>query len=64
MAGKAESSSKQILSGPVRSLWESGKYAQALGLVNRVLADDPENAEARAWEKKIREAQAAEAALK
>jgi len=64
VAGKAESSSKQILSGPVRSLWESGKYAQALGLVNRVLADDPENAEARAWEKKIREAQAAEAALK
>ena len=59
-----EPSPKQILSGPVRSLWESGKYAQALGLVNQVLAADPENADARAWKKKIRDAQAAEAALK
>ncbi|HUA20372.1 MAG TPA: serine/threonine-protein kinase [Bryobacteraceae bacterium] len=64
VAEKAEPSSKQVLSGPVRSLWESGKYAQALALVDRVLANDPENAEARAWRKKIREAQAAEAALK
>jgi eukaryotic-like serine/threonine-protein kinase len=55
---------KQTLNGPVRSLWESGRYAEALGLVNQVLADDPSNPDARAWRKKIREAQAAEAALK
>jgi eukaryotic-like serine/threonine-protein kinase len=57
-------SAKQILGGPVRSLWESGKYAQALGLVNQILASDPENADARVWKKKIRDAQAAEAAIK
>jgi len=55
---------KQILNGPVRTLWESGRYAQALGLVNQVLATDPTNEDARNWKKKIREAQAAEAALK
>jgi len=55
---------KQILNGPVRTLWESGRYAQALGLVNRVLASDPNNDDALSWRKKIREAQAAEAALK
>jgi len=63
-AENLEPSPKQILSGPVRSLWESGKYAQALGLVNQVLAANPDNTEARAWKKKIRDAQAAEAALK
>lgn len=55
---------KQILNGPVRTLWESGRYAQALGLVNRVLVSDPNNDDALSWRKKIREAQAAEAALK
>lgn len=55
---------KQILNGPVRTLWESGRYAQALGLVNRILASDPSNDDALSWKKKIREAQAAEAALK
>ncbi len=59
-----EISAKQILNGPVRTLWESGRYAQALALVDRVLAGDPSDEEARAWKKKIREAQAAEAALK
>ncbi len=59
-----EISAKQILNGPVRTLWESGRYAQALALVNRVLASDPSNEDARSWKKKIREAQAAEAALK
>jgi eukaryotic-like serine/threonine-protein kinase len=59
-----EVSAKQILNGPVRTLWESGRYAQALALVNQVLASDPTNDEARSWKKKIREAQAAEAALK
>jgi hypothetical protein len=55
---------KQILNGPVRTLWESGRYAQALGLVNKVLATDATNEDALSWKKKIREAQAAEAALK
>ena len=55
---------KQILNGPVRTLWESGRYAQALGLVNRILVSDPNNDDALSWRKKIREAQAAEAALK
>jgi hypothetical protein len=48
----------------VRSLWESGRYAQALALVNQVLANNPNSESARSWKKKIREAQAAEAALK
>jgi eukaryotic-like serine/threonine-protein kinase len=59
-----EVSARQILNGPVRTLWESGRYAQALAYVNQVLASDPTNDEARIWRKKIREAQAAEAALK
>jgi hypothetical protein len=59
-----EVSAKQILNGPVRTLWESGRYAPALALVDKVLADDPTNEDARSWKKKIREAQAAEAALK
>jgi eukaryotic-like serine/threonine-protein kinase len=59
-----EVSAKQVLNGPVRTLWESGRYAQALALVNQVLADDATNEDARSWKKKIREAQAAEAALK
>jgi eukaryotic-like serine/threonine-protein kinase len=59
-----EASAKQILNGPVRTLWESGRYAQAMALVSQVLAADPANEDARTWKKKIREAQAAEAALK
>ncbi len=59
-----EITARQVLNGPVRTLWESGRYAQALLLVERVLAGDPNDEEARAWKKKIREAQAAEAALK
>ncbi len=59
-----EISAKQVLNGPVRTLWESGRYAQALALVNQVLATDPGDEDARSWKKKIREAQAAEAALK
>jgi serine/threonine protein kinase len=55
---------KQILNGPVRTLWESGRYSQAMALVNQVLTSDPANEDARSWKKKIREAQAAEAALK
>jgi len=59
-----EIAARQVLNGPVRTLWESGRYAQALALVNQVLAKDPGNEEARSWRKKIREAQATEAALK
>ena len=53
-----------ILRGQVKSLWEAGRYALALGLVDAILADNPTHAEARAWKKKIRAAQEAEAAIK
>ncbi len=36
-----EVSAKQILNGPVRTLWESGRYAQALALVNRGFGQRP-----------------------
>jgi serine/threonine-protein kinase len=62
--GNPEFSAKVTLRGPVRTLWESGRYAEAMALVNRVLANNPDNAEARAWKKKVRDAQEAEAALK
>lgn len=62
--GNPEFSARQTLNGPVRSLWESGRYAAALALVDQVLANNPSNEEARGWRKKIRAAQAAEAALK
>jgi serine/threonine protein kinase len=53
-----------ILRGQVKSLWETGKYAQALALVDAILAENPTHSEARAWKKKIRAAQEAEAAIK
>ena len=48
----------------VKSLWESGRYGQATELVNAILAANPANTEARAWRKKIRAAQQAEAGMK
>jgi serine/threonine protein kinase len=48
----------------VKSLWESGRYGQATELVNTILAANPANTEARAWRKKIRAAQQAEAGMK
>jgi serine/threonine protein kinase len=48
----------------VKSLWESGRYDQATELVNAILAANPANTEARAWRKKIRAAQQAEAGMK
>lgn len=63
-AVSTEASTKQILNGPVRTLWESGRYSQAMALVDRILSQDPADEAALAWRKKIREAQAAEAALK
>jgi eukaryotic-like serine/threonine-protein kinase len=53
-----------ILRGQVKSLWEAGKYAQAEKLVDVILNEHPSHAEARAWRKKIRAAQEAEAAIK
>src|ERR1700693_1333584 len=46
-----------ILRGQVKPLWEAGKYAQALALVEAILVENPTLAEARAWKKKIRAAQ-------
>ncbi|MDP8980534.1 MAG: serine/threonine protein kinase [Acidobacteriota bacterium] len=48
----------------VKSLWELGRYGQATEIVNTILLRDPANAEARAWRKKIRAAQQAEAGMK
>jgi serine/threonine protein kinase len=59
-----EPTAGEILRGQVKPLWESGKYEQALKVVNDVLADDPHQLEALAWKKKIRAAQEAEAAIK
>jgi eukaryotic-like serine/threonine-protein kinase len=55
---------EQILNGRVASLWEAGQYVQAMKLVDAILADDPSQAQARAWKTKIRAAQDAEAAIK
>lgn len=61
---KTQPSQDQVLLNKAKTLWESGKYARAMALVNEVLADDPENLAAQAWKKKIRAAQDAEAAIK
>jgi hypothetical protein len=53
-----------ILRGQVKSLWEAGRYAQALALVDAILTENPGHGEARNWKKKIRAAQEAEAAIK
>ncbi len=53
-----------ILRGQVKSLWEAGRYAQALTLVDAILTENPGHGEARNWKKKIRAAQEAEAAIK
>jgi hypothetical protein len=55
---------EQAQIGRVKALWESGKYVQAMELVDRVLADHPESGVARTWKKRIRAAQDAEAAIK
>jgi hypothetical protein len=57
-------SEEQVQLGSVKSLWESGKYAQAMGLVNEILAKNPYSAPARSWKRKIRAAQDAEADMK
>ena len=55
---------EQILRGQVRQLWEAGQYAEAMRLVDEVLATNPTNAEARNWKRRIRAAQEAEADIK
>jgi serine/threonine-protein kinase len=55
---------EQVLRDQVKPLWEAGQYAPAMRLVDEVLTQSPANAEARAWKKKIRAAQDAEAAMK
>jgi serine/threonine-protein kinase len=55
---------KEILTGQVASLWEAGKYVQAMKLVDAILADDPSHTEARAWKARILAAQDAEASIK
>lgn len=62
-ANDPELARKRSLS-EARWLWENGRYAKALALVDQVLAAEPTNEQARAWRKKIVDAQAAEAALK
>jgi eukaryotic-like serine/threonine-protein kinase len=54
----------QTLRVQVKPLWEAGRYTEAMQLVDAVLSDNPANTEARAWKKKIRAAQEAEAAMK
>ncbi|HYL39284.1 MAG TPA: protein kinase [Bryobacteraceae bacterium] len=54
----------EMLRAQVKPLWEAGRYAEAMRLVDRVLAVNPASSEARAWKKRIRAAQDAEAAVK
>ena len=60
----AQPAAEQILRAQVRPLWEAGKYAEALRLVEEVLVSNPANAEARGWKKRILAAQEAEADIK
>jgi serine/threonine protein kinase len=61
---KKERTPEQILRFRVKPLWEAGKYSEAMQEVDDALAADPASAEARAWKKRIRAAQDAEAAVK
>ena len=60
----AQPSAEQILRTQVRPLWEAGKYAEAMRLVDEVLVSNPANAEARGWKRRILAAQEAEADIK
>ncbi len=53
-----------IVRREIKTLWEGGKYADAMDLVDEVLVANPANSEARGWKKRIRAAQQAEAAIK
>ena len=54
-------SAERILRTRVNSLWEDGKYQQAMQLVDQILASSPNHQEALLWKKKIRASQDAEA---
>jgi serine/threonine protein kinase len=61
---KRTAETEQVLRRKVKTLWESGRYADAMEVVDQFLVTNPANAEARVWKKRIRAAQEAEAALK
>lgn len=61
---QTEHPADRILNDQIDALWESGQYSQAMQLVDAILASEPANAEALAWQKKIHAAQEAEAALR
>ena len=61
---KSESKPEKILRKQVKAFWEAGDYSEAMRLVDQVLVTSPANSEARAWKKRIRAAQEAEAAIK
>jgi eukaryotic-like serine/threonine-protein kinase len=61
---QTRSNPEQILRAKVKRLWEAGKYAEAMTVADEMLAASPASDEARAWKKKIRAAQDAEAAIK
>ena len=60
----ARSSPDQVLRAKVKRLWEAGKYAEAMAVADEMMVQSPASEEARAWKKKIRAAQDAEAAIK
>jgi hypothetical protein len=61
---QTEHPADRILNDQIDALWESGQYSQAMQLVDAILASEPGNSEALAWQKKIHAAQEAEAALR
>jgi eukaryotic-like serine/threonine-protein kinase len=63
-AAKPAPHPEAVFRNQVRQLWEAGKYAQAMQVVNTLLAADPENVEGKNWKKKIHAAQVAEAEMK
>jgi len=48
----------------IKALWEAGRYADAMVVVDEALEKNPANSEARGWKKRIRASQQAEAAIK
>jgi hypothetical protein len=61
---KPEPKPEQILPKQVKAFWEAGNYSEAMRLVDQFLVTSPANSEGRAWKKRIRAAQEAEAAIK
>jgi hypothetical protein len=52
---------ERILRTRVNSLWEDGKYQQAMQLVDQILAASPNHEDALTWKRRIRASQEAEA---